>query len=372
MPSIKSRAARHISKIIPAASLGLVIWLSACQPSGDTAVTPADQTKAVRVARVQSDRRPEAYTLTGVTQATDRATLAFQISGQMVERPVDIGSHVKTGDLIARLDQPELQPAAASAKAEVQRLQSQLAQARQDVSRVRTLYQKDAATQQALDNAATRQATLAAQLASARAQSRRAANSADELKLRAPIAGDIEQVFFQPGEFVPAGQPVVSLSGAQALEVQIGLPERLIDSIHPGDSAQLSLPFFNDRPIQGTLTRVSPAAGAGQLFQAVISVSSDAHLRPGLSVEWHLKAANGPGLLVPSNAIASPGDSHRPRVYVVRDDRVHAVPVSLGELVGDRVRVTGDLTAGDAVVTVGLNNLSDGRSVRVLDADRDD
>jgi len=352
----------------------LLVWtlcgaLAACaQGDGSARQSTADHTlKTVRVGQVEWLDTAQTYALTGVTRASERAQLSFQVSGTLSKRPVDLGSQVAKGELMAQLSQPELKPAAAAAAANVDQIASELAQARRDLARVRTLVDKDAATGQELENARSRRDSLSASLAGARADSQRARNSASELRLISPIAGSVEQVYFEPGEFVSAGQPVVSLSGAQSLEVEIGVPEQLVGTLTTGKKAQLTLPFFDDRSVQGTITRVSPAAGGvGQLFNVVISLEA-AQLRPGLSVEWHIEGPRRHGLLLPARAIASPGASHKPRVYVVRDGVVHAVPVSLGVLIGNKARVQGQLNAGDNVVVVGLNNLTDGQTVHVLD-----
>lgn len=310
----------------------------------------------------------QTYALTGTTRASERAQLSFQVSGTLSKRTVDLGSQVHKGELIAQLSQPELEPAADAAAANVDQIRSQLAQARRDLSRVQTLVERDAATPQELDNARARRDSLAANLAGARADSRRARNSANELKLVTPISGSVEQVYAEPGEFIAAGQPVVALSGAQSLEVEIGVPEQLVGTLATGQSARLTLPFFEDRPVQGTITRVSSAAGdTGQLFAVLIRLD-DTQLKPGLSVEWHIQGPKQRGLLVPATAVARPGASNQPRVYIVKNGVAHAVSVTLGVLIGDQARVAGELAAGDAVVIVGLNNLSDGQPVRVLGA----
>ena len=350
--------------------LAFTLAMAGCSGPADSQEQPqaAAADKPVRVAQVARNQRARVFSLTGTTRAASRARLAFQVSGQLSERPVRIGSAVEKNDLIARLSQPELGPAATAAKADVRQLSTQFAQAERDLARVEKLVAQDAATRQELENTRARRNTLSAQLASARAQSERAQNSADEQRLTAPIAGTVEQVFFEPGEFVPAGQPVVALSGEQSLEVEIGVPENLLGEVAVGDSATLTLPFFDDREVRGTVSQLARAAqGAGQLFAAVITLDAGSDLRAGLSVNWRVESEPSDSLMVPASAVASPGGTDTPRVYRVRDGIATAVPVEPGEIVGENVLVTGDLAVGDAVVTVGLNNLSSGRRVRVLD-----
>ncbi|MDA3922516.1 MAG: efflux RND transporter periplasmic adaptor subunit [Salinisphaera sp.] len=371
----RSTVDRLTLKAVGACAIALLISLGGCdRPASDQqssqvpANTHTSDAKTVQVAAVRKLDRARTYTLAGTTRAASRAQLSFQVNGTLTQRSVDLGTRVKKGEVLARLSQPELKPEAAAAAASVRQMSSQLAQARRNLARVKTLVSKDAATQQELEDARSRRDSLVAGLARARAQSRRASNSAHELTLKAPIDGTVDRVMFEPGEFVPAGQPVIALSGARKLEVEIGVPEQLIGTLTLGEAANLSLPFFDNRPIKGIVTRVSAGTGGdGRLFRVVISLPDQTNLRPGLSVEWHIKGARQTGLLVPANAVASPGSSHHPRVYVVRAGVVHSVPVTLGELFGDQVSVRGALQPGEQVVTVGLDNLSDGRAVAVPD-----
>lgn len=362
--SIESGSLRGLAAVL------LLCALTACSSAAENSggATRSPEPKPVRIAAVKRNDAAREFSLTGVTRAASRAQLAFQVSGRLAERPVNIGSDVAKSDLVARLIQPGLEPAAEAARASVARLITQKAQAQRDLDRVRELVGKDAATRQELENARARRDTLNSQLSEARARSEQAASQAGEQRLEAPLAGTVEQVNFEPGEFVPAGRPVVSLSGARNLEVQIGIPERLLTTVAPGDTATLSLPFFEDREVSGTITQLASAAqGPGQLFSAVITLADDADLRPGLSVNWRLESPPDDRLMIPASAVASPGGTNAPRVYRVEDGVAQAVDVTLGEIVGENVLVTGDLTVGDAIVTTGLSNLSDGREVRVLE-----
>lgn len=365
-PKTAQRRARPRHAVLVAAC---AILLAACEPTvGTNTPEPTARAKPVRVAPVTDNDSAQVYSLTGMTRAARRAQLAFQVSGQLAERPVGIGSTVESGDLVARLTQPELQPAADAAAAALERSSTQLAQAQRDLERVERLVAQNAATLQELENARARRNSLAAERERARAQRQRAQNSAGELRLIAPIDATVEQVFFEPGEFVRAGQPVVALSGENAVEVEIGVPERLLAAVEPKQPAQLTLPFFDDRPVTGTVVRVARSAGRpGELFSAVIRIDDDTRLRAGLSVAWHVREPPQQGLLVPTTAVARPGGTGEPVVFCVRDGKAVPVAVKLGEIVGDRVRVDGDLARGENVVTVGLNNLTAGRAVHVLD-----
>lgn len=353
-----SRASRY-------AALVLSLSVVACGDGRRTQDAPVAHAHPVEVAEVAEIATDRDFALTGVTRAADRAQLAFQVSGRLAERSVSIGDKVAKGDPIARLEQPELRPAAAAARAQAAQLATQLAQAERDLARVRDLYAQQAATKQELESAQSQRDGLAAALRRARAEADRAERLLAETDITAPVAGTVAQVHYEAGEFVPAGQTVVELSGGGSLEVEIGLPETLLSEVAVGDEARLTLPLLGGG-VTGRVTELAAASpGPGRLFPAVITLAPRPDLRPGITVAWHLHAAGGRQLTVPVAAIASTGGRSQPRVFRVENGVVRAVPVTLGVVVGERVAVAGELAGGDRVVTLGLDGLVDGRAVEV-------
>lgn len=333
--------------------------------SSDRDAAPLSQPQPVRSAPVKVIDTDRDFALSGVVRAADRAQLAFQVSGQLEKRPVAIGDEVAAGDLIGELSQPELGPSVRAARARASRLQSELEQAERDLARVQSLYDRDAATKQELESAQSRRDSLAASLDQARAEAERAQSTLGETRLTAPVDGTVSRVFFEPGEFVPAGRPVVALSGSGALEVEIGLPETLLDEVAVGDRARLELPLVGGETSGRVIELANAGGGPGRLFPAVLSLEPAPGLRPGVTVTWHLHSKEPDRLTVPVAAVASTGGRARPRVFRITDGHVSAVPVKLGAVVGERVVVDGDLAAGDRIVTLGLEGLVNGRAVTV-------
>lgn len=357
---------KRMTMMGPLGAVMLAAVLGACSEHADPERhdTPP---KPVRVAPVQPTDAARSFYLTGTTRAAQRATLAFQISGNLASRPVQLGQHVAAGDVIATLDNPGAKPRVAAARARLAETETRLAQARRDAERVQRLSDHGAATEEELEQARATRDALAAGRDNARAQLRSASRTLDDTRLTAPVAGTIEKLFFESGEFVPAGRPVAALSGSGVMEVEIGVPENLLDEVEIGQKTELRLPLLNNRKLSGTVTEFAASAlGPGQLFPAVITLDAGDGLRAGLTVEWRLHASEPRELTVPVAAVASPGGGNAPRVYRVVDGKARAVPVRLGAVIGERVIIEGDLAAGQPVIVLGLNNLTDGRAVAVL------
>lgn len=334
----------------------------------DTSATPAEtkpvaeaRKKVVQVMPVQSLAGSSSATFSGALRAHDRAHLAFQVSGTLQQRLVNLGDEVVSGQRLAVLNNPQLQPAVAAAQAKRREVATQAAQAKRDLQRVKNLHRTGAATLEEWEAVQAKQRALQAGLAAANAQLQQARALLKEEILVAPFAGRVSAVLREEDEFVAPGQPVIALTG-QRLEVELGLPESQITQLSLGDAVKLRLPFLPNAQAVGRVTEISPAAGLGRLFPVVVSVNSTQKLRPGMTVEAVFERTEQAELTVPVRAVVDPG-AGQPRVFRVVDGKVQRVNVSLGNILGERVIVQGDLQIGDAIVHVGLTGLVDGQAV---------
>jgi multidrug efflux system membrane fusion protein len=191
-------------------------------------------------------------------------------------------------------------------------------------------------------------------------------NQLAQAELVAPFAASVQATFFEPGEFVAAGQPVIQLSNTERLEVEFEIPETLITHFSAGAAVTLSLPFLDQREISGRVVHVGDAGGrSGGLFPVEIAIDPGPDLRPGLSVELLLELPSTLKLIVPLAAVLDPGTG-QPQVYRVADGRIDPVRVRVGQLFRDRVEVVGPLSDGDQLVVTGLSSLTPGQRVQVL------
>ena len=105
-------------------ALAATLALGACEQVSSSAPAPASSAhkhaKTVRVADVQRRDTSRAFALTGVTRAAERAVTAFQVSGTLAERPVELGDSVDRGDVLATLDNPQARPQVAAARAQIE------------------------------------------------------------------------------------------------------------------------------------------------------------------------------------------------------------------------------------------------------------
>jgi RND family efflux transporter MFP subunit len=343
----------------------LAFLLSACDsPQAELTTEPvAGHATPVRVAEVLATDAAREMRLPGVVRATQRSELAFLHAGYLAERFVARGDRVAVGERLASLQNPALGPALAAAEARVRELDQRLRQLDADHERARELHSQGLASAEVLDRTlADRNAAREAR-AQALAGVTEARDQLGDAVLRAPYAGTISDLRVEPGDFVQAGQPVLSLAGELGLEVEVQLPEGLARLLAPGLAVDVRA-VGSARGVDGVVREIGLAREA-RPAPAVISLQEAADWEPGISVHVTVTHAAEPALTVPLGAIVDPGTG-RTRVFRVVDDRAVLVPVSAGRLIGARVEVVGALSPGDRVVIAGHQQLLDGEAVRVL------
>lgn len=343
----------------------LSIQLGGCDRGSLTADTalPAQHLSSVRVAEVQLSEASRSLRLPGVVRARQRAEPAFLSPGYLAERFVVRGERVTAGQRLASLQNPSLSPALAAAEAAVRELDERLVQLDADLERARELYARDLVPEERLDQALAQRNTARQAREQALARVAEAREQLADAVLRAPFDATVADLLVEPGDFVPAGQPVLVLSGDSGLEVEGKLPEGIAQRLQSGDPVTISSIASGQRT-EG-LVRELGLPRAGRLAPLVVALVDTADWQPGMSVHVMLDYAEDPALTVPVSAIVDPGTGQT-RVYKVVQDHVALVPVTAGRLVGNRVEVTGDLAPGDRVVVTGHQQLLDGDPVRIL------
>ncbi len=341
-------------------ALGLWAWPDPKEPTqGQRKAFP------VRAATVEAATTTRSVRFSGVTRSARRAALSFPVPERLLRRDVEIGDHVREGQPLAALESPRFRNAVDSAQAAVAELEVRLEQAERDRRRVAHLASVKAATGEELEHVVAGSDAVRAALDAARAQLADAQRLLDEATLEAPFSGTITAVMLEPGELAQPGVPVVEISGDGGIELRVEVPESVAPGLREGQAASVELPFAR-QSASARITSVARAAvGPGHLFPVIVALEPAPGLAAGMTAELILETAAAQALAVPLRAVVNPGSS-QPAVFVIRDGRARRVPVELGDLSGDRVTVTGELSLGERVVVAGNTQIADGDPVEVL------
>lgn len=311
----------------------------------------------------------------GEVRARHESDLAFRIGGKVVSRQVEVGSTVKRGQVLARLDPQDVRLQADSAQAQLASAEADLTWAQAELERYRALREKNFVSaavldqkQQAFDAAQARTRQMRAQLAVSQNQSTYAA-------LVAENEGVVTAVNLEPGQVVAAGQTVLRVARPAEREVIINVPERRLDELRQARTLTVVLWSDPSKRYAGHLRELAPNADATtRTFTAKVTVvQPEDAIKLGMTANVLLGGdASVSRIVVPLSAI---GDRDgKPVVWVVDPQRlqVQPRPVQLGAYRQDGAIVDGGLESGERIVIAGVHKLLPGQTVRLAsDAERE-
>jgi RND family efflux transporter MFP subunit len=310
----------------------------------------------VEVVRVVSRPLETSVRLEAELSPWESVAVYPRVTGFVASIPVDRGSIVHRGQLLARLVAPELAAQRVEAEARV----------RGDRS---TLTRLEAAARTP-GVVAGHDVDLAEADTRADAARVRAVRDLEQyLVVTAPFEGVVTERNVHPGALVGpvtsgGGTPMLRIEQVSRLRVIVAVPESLASSVRLGATATFEVRAWPARRFVGTIARSSHAVEPRTRTMAVeLDVdNADDALAPGMyaAVSWPIHRST-PSLFVPRTAIVQTTE----RTFVVRVRNAVAEPITIrrGEVVGDEVEVVGDLVAGDTVVRRGNEELREGTRV---------
>jgi RND family efflux transporter MFP subunit len=356
--------ARRLAVLGTAALAGLT---AGCK--GEAAVEE-EVVRPVKVAVVAPAPNGRTLTYSGVVRPRIESAIGFRVGGKIVERAVSVGDRVTVGQPIARLDDTDLKLAQNSAKAAVASARTRRDVARDNLERAKPLLAKQFISQAAYDIRRNEFDAAASALESAEAHLHQAANAVGYATLRADKAGIVTAVTGEPGQVVSPGQPVIALAEAGATEIAIAVPEQDAGRIAVGQRAAVALWAGASANSEGRIREIAGQADAASRTYAVrLAVSNPPPgMRLGMTATVTIRIEEGTAaLLVPLTALAEADGA--PMVFVVDagGKTVRRTPVAIAGTAEGGVRIAGGLSAGDLVVTAGVQFLRDGMRVRLPD-----
>jgi RND family efflux transporter MFP subunit len=400
-PSV--RAARHraaVRLLILAAGLGL----AGCDGSSSATTPPAREAapRPVRLVPAEETVTDRRVTATGTLAADEHVVLGTKVAGRLSEILVDLGSRVRRGQVVARLDPTDArlrvdQAVAALLQARVRlglppegtddrivpeetslvaQARAVLEDARLTRDRLAGLWKEGAIAraqldtaeaalavaegryQDALEEVRTRQAVLLqrrSELALARQQ-------LADVAVTAPIDGAVSERRASVGEFLAAGAPVVNIVKLHPLRLRLAVPERDAAGIRPGQPVLVTVEGSGGQA-RGQVARLSPAITEQNrtlMVEAEVG-NQTATLRPGAFAKADIVLAGDLRVVtLPASAVVAFAGIEK--VLTVEKGRAAEVRVQTGRRHGDRVEILGGITAGTRVVAE-PGNLTAGQPV---------
>ncbi|MCM0081042.1 efflux RND transporter periplasmic adaptor subunit [Geomonas sp. Red32] len=352
----------------------LVLTALGCGKKEEHAVQSAPPVvRGVTLTAVAAEGIPEVTEAVGTVKAKTSAVIAARVSGSVTGVYAREGDRVGKGKLLAAIDAAETGAAAAGAAYGVDEAARALEEARSrkrladaTFDRYRKLFAEQALTRQEFEVRQSEKEVAAEGVARAQARlkqateaSRAAGAVAGYGKVTAPIAGVVLAKQVEPGQTVFPGTPLFTVEGDGGYRLEVAVPEALLGRIKAGDVVGIAV---EGAPSTGRVSEVVPLVDPStRTFIAKVDLSGK-RLRSGAYGKALLKTGSRQGIAVPAAAVVERGSLTS--VWVAGPDRIARLRlVKLGNRAGDRVEVLSGLSAGDQVVTAGIEKLSDGAKI---------
>jgi HlyD family secretion protein len=405
--------------LIASLALGFIAGCKRNEPS------PSPQ---VEVQAVIVHREPitEHIAADAILSPLSQAVISSQISAPIARFYVQRGSLVKQGELVATLDNRNLEAALvdnqgsyeaaqaqyqtatkATVPEDIQRAKLDLAQAKanlalnqQIVKSRKQLFAEGAIPGRDLDTsqAALVQAQATFELARQHFQAVQEVGGAAALKgaqgqlesargkylgaeaqlqyseIRSPISGVVTERPLYAGETAVAGAPLITVMDTSSLLAKVHLTQPQAQQLKVGDQASITVPGI-ENPISGDVTLISPALDPGSTTVEVwVSLSNpDGSLKPGTAVHLLLAGRTVPNaFVIPAQSLVTTAAGNKAVMIVGTDGVAHMKEVSVGIHDNGLVQILNGISSGDRVITEGAYGLNDGTKVKVTSGPTDD
>jgi RND family efflux transporter MFP subunit len=366
---------RRLSATLTAALLAAP--LSACD---DRSAVSLKRATFVRTEIVQPRDRQTSVTLTGEVQARFHADLSFRVSGHVIERLADVGTHVAAGQVLARIDPKEQQAELDAATAAVAASESQLLVAKATFMRQNDLLSKGFTTRPAFDRAQEGLRNAEGVLEAAKAQLGIAKDVLGYTELRADAAGVITARNLEVGQVVQAAQPVFTLERDGDRDAVFDVHEAMFFRDPEDDSArrsitrpltrnerQVALVLVSNREVTATgyVREISPAVDpkSATVRVKVAIENPPTAMTLGSAVAGTTKWKSAREIILPWTALTAIGST--PAVWVVdpASKTASLKPVAIDRYESGAIAIETGLEPGERVVVDGGKLLSIGQSV---------
>jgi RND family efflux transporter MFP subunit len=306
-------------------------------------------------------------TLPGTLQGINEATVYARTNGYILRWTKDIGSSVKKGELLAEIATPEIDQELSQAVAAQQQAASSESLAKSTAERWKSLREKDAVTQQDLDERQSTYIQAQANLASAQANTARLRNTQNFNRVVAPFEGVLTSRNIDVGDLVDAGnggvgKALFTVAQIDPLRLYVFVPQAYAQQVKVGDEVTVSMAEHQGGEFKGTIARTARAIDtATRTMQVEIRVPNpqDA-LIAGAYVQVTLPIKqDGSALIVPTNVLLFRPDGARVAT-VDAGGRVRLSTVKLGTDFGSSVAVLSGLKMDDRIVLNPADSLADG------------
>ncbi len=358
---------KNIFKSVALFSL-LTTFLFSCSgdKTKDAKILPAVAATVKQVAGANSSKYVSA---SGKIEAENSANVSTRMMGYITSIKVKTGQKVSKGQLLATVNNTDLQAKRAQTEAGITQAAAAYNSAKKDYDRFVVLLGQKSASQKEMDNVATQYEMAKAGLEAAKQMKNEVMAQFSYANITAPFSGTITNTFVKEGDMANPGMPLVSLEGNTKLQAIVMVSESEISQIKNGMAADIMVKSI-DKSFKGNVIEVSSSARntGGQYIVKLSLENTNESILSGMfanvvfPVEKPNVTAKNTMILVPKKAIINQGQLNG--IYTVNNDRIAILRwLRLGKTFGDQVEVLSGLSAGENYIVEAQSKLYNGAKI---------
>ena len=365
---------RPLGTLVAAFALG-ALWLTLRAHAKAAPISsPALTLPTVGVVPVVREDLGLEVTIPAEFRPYEEVSLHAKVAGYLEQMKVDIGDHVKEGQLLATLEVPELKDELASALAAEQRAGADYTNANLIYTRLTEVNKQhpNLVAPQDLDTAEAKALTASAAWSAAKAEAEKYRTLEDYTHIDAPFNGVITRRFADPGDLIQAGtssdtqtKPLVRVSDNYRLRLDFPVSVTYVKDVRIGDPIEVHVESLGNKSFNGTIARCTERVEEDTRTMVAEAEVANPNLEivPGMYARVVLKVERRPGALaVPVEAIA--GDRNHSTVFMVNNSHeIEERSIKLGLETPAKYEVLAGLKQGDLVMIGSRSQVKPGEKV---------
>ncbi|NLZ50351.1 MAG: efflux RND transporter periplasmic adaptor subunit [Rikenellaceae bacterium] len=330
------------------ASLAIVSCGQKKSESQAETVTEQPATR-ITVMQAQSQTVPQTEVYSSTVQAFAVNNIAPQSGNRIKKINVDIGSFVKKGQVLAEMDDVQLQ----QQKLQLRNVETELA-------RLKQLY-----NQGGLSKSDYEAAELQYNVAKSAFK-----NLEENTILRSPINGVVTARNYDSGDMYLMAQPIFTVQQISPVKILVGVSETDYTKVRVGQKLSITADALPGKKFTGSINKIYPTMDAvSHTFKVEVTVpNNDRALRPGMYCKLILNFGNNNSVVVPDEAVVKQLGSGRHFVFILNGDgTVRLSAVTLGRHFDTNYEILDGIQPGDSIAVGGANALRDGSRVEIVE-----
>lgn len=327
--------------------LGFALLLTNCGSSKEDK-TEVERIENVKISLLKKGNISREIKLSSVLEGYETVNISPSVTGTIERIYVEVGSKVKKGDLLVRMDQTQLKTTKLN-----------VANASNDYQRVKILRETGTVSQQAYDQAKLGYQQMQENLEFLEVNT----------FVKASINGVISAKNYEDGELY-SGSPILTLTQINQLKALISISESYVPFINEGMKVEIASDIYPNEVFAASIETVYPTIDPStHTFQVKLKIpNADNKLRPGMYVRSSMNLAKVEALMAPYQAVLRLTGTNERYVFIEENGKAKRVQVKLGDRHDEMIEIlSSELKEGSRIVSLGQGKLVDGVKLNVME-----